>query len=919
MRHAPTAAPGPDVPAVGRPVRFGAVLTAELDLLRPPADQPAVGETTDAAAVRRAADAGLTALCLSGGGIRSASFSIGVLQAFARLGILHRFDYLSTVSGGGYAGAWLSAWRLHAGAGRQSGVYAALGGADATIAKPEPEPLTQVRRLCRYLDPRVGLLSTDVWTLAVTIGRNLLLNWLVLLPLLSAALLVPRAYLGILDLPSQAELLAPGRLQRLDTALWVGGLAGLVAAMTYIALDLPSLGNRRWSQRRFLACFLAPVCLTQATLSISSAWQWITTCQHRPLASVAGAAAAALVAPGLAGLALGRRHWSAWTWIGAATAGALGGAALWYVKARYLMSATALAVGAPGCADALSVTSAILPAYAALDLPLALAILVLEITLLVGISGRAMTDDDREWWARTMAWLLVVATVWFVAGGVVLSAHALVERALRTVTGISLSTVGGKMLLALATLGTGGIATRSGRAAGGRTAPRRLPAAAYALAAPAFTLLLLLLASSLNLTMLEAIEGLRLVHGEHEHPVGGGLVEVLLLMAVLAAVGIVAGRRVSVNVFSLHGMYRTRLVRTFVGASRPAIARRPNPFTGFDPDDDFPVAALEALGAPFHVINCTLNLVEGSGRGGQERKGAAFTITPQHAGSREVGYRRAARYAEGLSLGNAITISGAAVTPQMGDRSSSLLTFLLTLFNARLGVWLGNPGAAGARTWARRDPGLGPWRLLAEMFGRTSAADPYVYLSDGGHFDNLGLYEMIARRCRTIVVSDSGCDGAYTFADLGNAIRRVRIDFGVPIVFPDGLPFSAAGQGRGNAHAAVGRILYSASDPAVDDGVLVYLKATLSGDEPVDVLNYASAHPAFPHESTSNQWFAEAQFESYRALGAHTVEAVAKGLDAREGLEGFRTSAERYAAESSPSSLRADTRSPVSSPSLNLL
>jgi hypothetical protein len=284
-----------------------------------------------------------------------------------------------------------------------------------------------------------------------------------------------------------------------------------------------------------------------------------------------------------------------------------------------------------------------------------------------------------------------------------------------------------------------------------------------------------------------------------------------------------------------------------------------------------------------------------------------------------VGYRPADRYAEGLSLGNAITISGAAVTPQMGDRSSPLLTFLLTLFNARLGVWLGNPGAAGARTWSCRDPGLGPWRLLAEMFGQTSATNPYVYLSDGGHFDNLGLYEMVARRCRTIVASDAGCDRGYTFADIGNAVRRVRVDLGIPIVFPDGLPFAAAGQGCGNAHAAVGRILYSAVDPAADDGVLVYLKATLSGDEPADVLNYAGAHPAFPHESTGNQWFAEAQFESYRVLGAHTVDVVARGLDARDGVQGFRAGAERYAAESSATSARAAARSPVASPSVNLL
>jgi hypothetical protein len=162
-----------------------------------------------------------------------------------------------------------------------------------------------------------------------------------------------------------------------------------------------------------------------------------------------------------------------------------------------------------------------------------------------------------------------------------------------------------------------------------------------------------------------------------------------------------------------------------------------------------------------------------------------------------------------------------------------------------------------------------------------------VYLSDGGHFENLGLYEMVVRRCAYIVVSDAGCDIDYVFEDLGNAIRKIRIDLGIPIEFPDGIAIDAARQGNGNEHGAIGRIGYSAVDGAVKDGVLIYLKATRSGDEPVDVQNYAAAHPAFPHESTANQWFGESQFESYRMLGLHTIEAVAGEYDGRAGLAGL--------------------------------
>jgi hypothetical protein len=871
------------------------------------------------AALHRASlDEGVSALCLSGGGIRSASLSLGVLQGLARLGVLPGFDYLSTVSGGGYTGGWLSAWRARVGRSEQGAVYGMLGG--TVPVDPEPAPIAQVRQLCRFLDPRLGAFSADVWTLGFTILRNLLLNWLVLLPLVAAALLVPRIYLGILSLPSQRELITMARLYRIDAALWPVGIVLLVAAMSYIALDLPSLGNRRWSQRRFIGWFLVPVCLTEVTLSVAVAWRWIIACQQHSALATALVSTAALAAPGIVGVFVGRRGWRAGTWVAALIAGFSGGFSLWFVKAHYLMAASGMAPGDPGCADALGTASDILPVYAAVDLPIALGLLVAEIVLLVGLSGRAMTDDDREWWARACAWILIVATVWLVVAGLVLAAHGIIDQAVQDLAGLSLTSGPGHALLGLSTLLTGGIASGSARTRvrRGRHTPRWV-SYLFALAVPAFVGLLLLFVAGLDVNLLVRVESADLVPGEGVHPLGAGLVETLLLFTALVGIGIVAGRRVSVNLFSLHGMYRERIVRAFIGASRPAGVRRPNRFTGFDPDDDLKVAQLAALGRPLHVINCTLNLVRGSSQLSQERKGAAFTISPCHVGSRavDVGYRPAATYAEGLSLGNAVTISGAAVSPQMGNLTTPFVTFLLTLFNARLGVWLGNPGKAGERTWYRKDPGLGPGRLLGELLGQTSVSNPYVFLSDGGHFENLGLYEMIARRCRSIVVIDAGCDPDYAFDDLGNAIRRVRIDLGIPIDFPNGLCMTPQGEARGNLHAAVGRIHYSAMEPGLPPGELLYIKTTLSGDEPIDVLNYARANPEFPHQPTSNQWFDEAQFESYRELGLHTVLAVGEGTAPGSGVAEFIERARAYVAANESRSARAAMRSPVEKPSVN--
>jgi hypothetical protein len=255
-----------------------------------------------------------------------------------------------------------------------------------------------------------------------------------------------------------------------------------------------------------------------------------------------------------------------------------------------------------------------------------------------------------------------------------------------------------------------------------------------------------------------------------------------------------------------------------------------------------------------------------------------------HVGSSELGYRRSSEYgsdggssASGLSLGSALAVSGAAASPAMGIYSSKARAFLLTLANARLGLWFGNP--RDRATWRQSDPTLGVGPLVRELLGLASEVNPYVYLSDGGHFENLGLWSMVARRCGVIVVSDAGCDPEYTFADLSNAVRRIRIDLGIPIEFKN-LDMTRSGQGVSNPHGVMGTIRYSAVDgPGVRDGLLLYVKATLSGDEPVDVRNFAALDAAFPHDSTSQQFFDEERFESYRALGYHSIMSLAGGIE----------------------------------------
>jgi hypothetical protein len=316
----------------------------------------------------------------------------------------------------------------------------------------------------------------------------------------------------------------------------------------------------------------------------------------------------------------------------------------------------------------------------------------------------------------------------------------------------------------------------------------------------------------------------------------------------------------------------------------------PHPFTGFDPRDDMPLAELCRLDngqtvcqRPYPIHNTAMNLVAGKQLAWQQRRAAAFAFTPLACGYSftlpdEKGlclshYRPTERYMEGVWLGSAMAISGAAASPNMGYHSSPALTFLLTVFNVRLGHWNGNP--AHPRAWATQGPRFGGTYLLRELFGLTDHTSPYVYLSDGGHFENLGLYELVRRRCATIIAIDAGQDALKTFDDLGNAIRKCYADFGVVIdVHADALK---------TGYSAVGRIHY----PDAPEGTLIYVKPKLTGSEPADLQNYALTHPDFPHQSTADQWFDESQFESYRKLGHWIGRAVFEAplMNARQRLE----------------------------------
>jgi hypothetical protein len=227
----------------------------------------------------------------------------------------------------------------------------------------------------------------------------------------------------------------------------------------------------------------------------------------------------------------------------------------------------------------------------------------------------------------------------------------------------------------------------------------------------------------------------------------------------------------------------------------------------------------------------------------------------------------------------------------------------MTLFNVRLGAWLGNPNKNGEDTYRCAGPRQALVPILSELLGMTDDDHSYVNLSDGGHFDNLGLYEVVLRRCRYIVVSDAGRDpgekATFAFEDLGNAIRKIRIDFGIRVEFEHRIRIRPKDSTEPGLYCALARVRYSEMDgtPEETDGWVVYLKPTLPGDDeqlPYDVYSYSRSSKDFPHESTADQWFSESQFESYRALGFHAIDSIVSKQPSPGCLDDFIQCVEAY-------------------------
>lgn len=862
------------------------------DLPTATVNPPALGEVVSAihAADKPAPQRAAAALCFSGGGIRSATFGLGVLQALAKSRVLPCFHYLSTVSGGGYLGSWLSAWLRR----EKSAdvVFNSLAGdGPKSPERPEAPQLEHLRRYSNYLAPRLSLSSADTWALAGIFVRNLALNWLVLLPVLFLVMLLPRFFIAGVQTHGGPDSI---------TGACIAAFIALFVSSWYSAVDLPSNGGRSGTDARYVLWRVVPLLLAAHALAL--VWAWIGNSwpvSHdvemlakapdafwqvyhddavfavpggrpatTPLPEVPWGICALIVAAPIALGSLfgwGWAHWRRGADAGEEKAGRfLRG--LWRVVAMFI----AAGVGVIGirffATKVFPIPGWNVIHYTAFAPSFTLAIFLVSNFLITGLGSHASSEADREWWGRGSGWLLAAALGFALQGTIVFLGPIWLSKLQSFLTsGAILTYLGGVsgVLGVLAALF--GASEKSSAQPGQQSlAARLLP-----LGSVLFVLLIGMFFSLLVDTYVGASYTLTFDRD------GRGPMDWLRAIASSSAIfAIVMSCFVNVNRFSMHMMYRNRLVRAYLGASRPENERKPHRFTGFDEEDDL---RLHELGTqrPLHIVNITLNLVASDNLAWQERKAQSFTASALHCGAwqlenlqRQPGsYQPSNTYGgtQGLRLGTAFTISGAAASPNSGYHSSAIVALLMTLFNLRLGWWLPNPGPRGAERWRQSGPDFALTPLLAEALGQTSEKRGFVNLSDGGHFDNMGLYEMLLRRVHYIVVVDGEQDAVYGFEGLSESLRKSRIDLGIEVQ----IDLSRI-KNTPPKCCAVGRIHYSAidGDDALD-GWLLYVKPVITGTEPADVRHYSEQHPEFPNESTGDQFFSESQFESYRALGRH--------------------------------------------------
>jgi hypothetical protein len=860
-------------------------------------------------------------LALSGGGIRSSAVCLGVLQALNHHDLIKRIDYLSTVSGGGYIGSSLSA-TMTVSKRFVFGERPIPGETERAKEISDTPAVGHIRNYSNYLIP-AGM--RDLLTGVAIVVRGLVANVGFALPIV---LLL--AALTILSNPARSCLYAPnlfGFSVRDGTLFsFVGDhetiktfgftLAGVAVALILL---LVGLVHRRLSQvsRRDVFVYLAGIAIATGVIC--------NIAHYFPVEHFALTLTSALVGFGLFLV------WALWRsflpddrlqefrshlpTMGATYLVLV--AVIAFFEFQPFMVAQMFGVAEGGGTDeAAGLVAGVLIGWvkslAVITAPIAAVVTLFRAqfaALLKGAAASDLTSRSLAYGAKAAVWLAGMAlplviwigylylSFWGIANDKVLGANsrqcavvgwddAPMQPAVQTASGLS-----------------GSVRFDSEA----RTLSARIAGKDVAAPAPAKVEV----TSHIPVWLLSAARPFRDRNPDRwsiwllgDYPIANNVNLPISLLYVSAAAGLLlVSLLMRPNANSLHRLYRDRLSKAFL--FRPAMPKRhvAKDVPSIDQGRDFPELDLKLsqlcpkeddryrLEAPYHLINTALN-IQGSDYANRRGRNADFFLfSPLWVGSEATGYcstRKLEDKESGLDLATAMAISGAAASSNMGSNSIRSLTPTLALMNVRLGYWLKNPQYVDDPTAPRHRSTLYLW---SEISGRLYENSDAVYLTDGGHIENLGVYELLRRRCKVIIAIDAEADAQMNFSGLMTLQRYARIDLGIRIDLPwtpireRTRALMARNAARADPqsetpepssdypHVAIGTVDYGGGE----QGYLVYVKSSLTGDENDYIRDYARRNVSFPHETTGDQFFSEEQFEVYRALGFHMTHGFLGG------------------------------------------
>jgi hypothetical protein len=829
-------------------------------------------------------------IALSGGGIRSASFCLGALQALHAEGLIKRADYLSTVSGGGYIGAGMVAAMS-----RHDGTFpyvvdpksAAAVGTDVQ----DSEAVSHLRDHSRYLMP--GGVSDILLSVAV-VARGIAVNFFLIL-----SLILPLAAITIVANPTLEHLrhnvltdvmnFLHSKFDKIPSAQILEPLMALEPFLLSVLIAIGLLVYLIvWGLIRSLGERLGIPFLPRARDGYPTA---VNTLAQRLILLLAATLALELQGPILA-------------WLASETADQKGtdGSVLSYwntvvtVLSAILLFVTGLRKRLASWIEKGSAEASFLMQFRSVLLKLLLFAVALILPFLVYLGYLTISLWGIAMDRPPLIGNGAADTVFGLGPAFVRSPET--TQYLLTATGVLLCWE--VLAFSLFPQGRDTIFLFGSRI----VARWRGEWAAIAIGGAVILFLAMVLFATRQVPPEAAIRNI-----DVEYTIVQNYLLATLIVAIMTA-------NFSYNANSLHSLYRDRLNTAFRYSGDPQTDAHGNV------KKQRSSLRLEELteAAPYLLVNAALNarVASDPAAPGQRaahaglpppdpvkrgRNAEFFLFSKYWVGSESTSYvppdKTARRSKDRIDLASAVAISGAAFSSNMGRANIGVLSPTLALLNVRLGYWMDNPKHAMREI--KDLPTHLPWHdffkayPFVEAFGLLRTDSSKVYITDGGHIDNLGLYQLLKRRCKYIVVIDAEADPAMNFGALVDVERFARIDLGarISIDFTQIQNAAASRQtppgetsGKNTAkttkglhvpsgdpvhdwHYAVGTIKYDSDKEA--DGVIVYVKAVVTGDEPDYVLDYERRYPLFPHESTGDQFFSEEQMEAYRALGYHAV------------------------------------------------